>query len=355
MSRLAVVLFNLGGPDGPEAIEPFLRNLFSDPAILRLPGPLRWLLARLISRRRAPVARKIYGQIGGRSPILPETQAQAAALRAELGGGERTEVFIAMRHWHPRADATARAVAAWQPDRLVLLPLYPQFSTTTTASSLAEWRQCARKAGIVAPQHVLCCYPELDGFVAAHAALLASVLAKAEAGGELRVLFSAHGLPRKIVDSGDPYQWQVERTVEAVVRQVRHARGGRPFDFAICYQSRVGPLKWIGPPTEAEIARAAQSGLGLVVVPIAFVSEHSETLVELDLEYRELALRLGVREFVRVPALGVEGRFIAALAQAVRLVLVQPAGPACALGGKRLCPASFTGCAMVAGAPGASP
>ncbi|MBM3491034.1 MAG: ferrochelatase [Alphaproteobacteria bacterium] len=348
MRRVAVVLFNLGGPDSPDAVQPFLHNLFADPAILRVPGWLRWLLARFIARRRAPVARAIYARIGGRSPILPQSLEQAAALQAALGELGEVRVFVAMRYWHPRAAAVVREVAEWRPDAVVLLPLYPQYSTTTSASSLTEWRDCAKAADLHAPLHVVCCYAEAPGLVSAHAEALLQRLAEAEQGGPTRVLFSAHGLPQKVVDAGDPYQWQVERTVEAVVRQVRQQRGGRTFDFSICYQSRVGPLKWIGPSTEAEISRAAASGLGLIVVPIAFVSEHSETLVELDIEYRERAHQAGARQFLRIPALGVADGFIGTLSRAVRQALARPSERPCAFQGKRACPARFKGCAMQA-------
>jgi len=166
--KLAVVLFNLGGPDSPEAVEPFLRNLFSDPAIITLPSFLRQPLARIVAARRAPIAREIYDRIGGRSPILAETEAQAQALEAALARpGLEVRTFIAMRCWKPFSDEAARAVAAWKPDRTVLLPLYPQYSTTTTASSLKDWTAAAKDAGLVGPQTTICCYPSEPGFAAA--------------------------------------------------------------------------------------------------------------------------------------------------------------------------------------------
>jgi len=225
MRKTAIVLFNLGGPDRPEVVRPFLFNLFNDPAIIDAPGPLRWLLAQTISRRRAPIARKIYQELGGGSPLLANTRAQAEALQAVLnarGGVSEFKVFIAMRYWHPMSDETARAVMAHGPDQVVLLPLYPQFSTTTTGSSVTDWTRAAAKAGLTTPTRSLCCYPTQPGFVAEVAALLRTALAEAgtEAGAEVgaeagdgpRVLFSAHGLPKKIVARGDPYQWQVEQT-----------------------------------------------------------------------------------------------------------------------------------------------
>tara|TARA_R110002094_G_scaffold73668_2_gene81484 strand:+ start:240 stop:1274 length:1035 start_codon:yes stop_codon:yes gene_type:complete len=316
MAKKAVILFNLGGPDSPEAVEPFLFNLFYDPAIIRLPTPLRWLVAKLISRRRAPIAQDIYAELGGSSPILPETEAQARALESALagpGGADSYRVFIVMRYWHPFAAEVAKEVKAWQPDEVLLLPLYPQFSTTTTESSFNDWTRAAKSAGLTATTRAICCYPVEAGFIAAHAALIAPKLDEM-AGEKVRLLFSAHGLPQKIVDAGDPYQRQVEETAAAIVATL-----DRPdLDWRICYQSRVGPLKWLEPSTEAEIARAGGEGISLIVVPIAFVSEHSETLVELDIEYGKLARVEGVAEYHRIRTLGIHPEFINGL---VRMVL----------------------------------
>ncbi len=354
--RLAVVLFNLGGPDGPEAIGPFLRNLFRDPAILRVPFFVRPLLARLIAARRLKPATENYALLGGRSPLLELTEAQGAALTEALAGAlpeVEPRCFVAMRYWHPFSDETARAVKAWQPDEVVLLPLYPQFSTTTTASSLDEWRRAACNAALVAPISTLCCYPTDGGFATATASGVARAYAEARAGLDpavkLRVLFSAHGLPEAIVRAGDPYQWQIEQTVAAVLQAWP---GGTPsgLDHTICYQSRATPQKWLDPSTEHEIERAAKDRVALLVVPIAFVSEHSETLVELDVEYRALADKLGVPGYFRAPAQNSDAGFIAALAGLVRRA--RAAGPGlCSAAGGRLCPAGFAGCPWPA--PGA--
>lgn len=346
MSRLAVVLFNLGGPDGPSAVEPFLFNLFNDPAIIGLPWPLRPLLAKLISRRRAPTARLIYERLGGGSPLLPLTQQQATALEARLTAEDsitHIRTFIAMRYWHPMTDRTALAVKEFRPDEIVLLPLYPQFSTTTTASSLQEWHRAARQAELSEiPTHAICCYPTQGALVRAQATLIAPALEAAGRHGSPRVLFSAHGLPKKVIARGDPYAWQVEKTAGAVVAALA---GSADLDWTVCYQSRVGPLEWIGPSTESELRRAATDRVPVVVVPIAFVSEHSETLVELDIEYRELAEKLGVPAYIRVPALGIADGFIEALADLVTQARGTAASPR-ADGGQRLCPAGFACCAM---------
>ncbi len=341
--KLAVVLFNLGGPDGPESVEPFLRNLFSDPAIITLPAIFRWPLARLIAARRAPVAREIYAQIGGRSPILEETEAQARALEAALAGaGREARAFIAMRCWKPFSDETAASVRAWRPDRIVLLPLYPQYSTTTSASSLADWDRAAARAGLTAPAARVCCYPSESGFIAAEAGLIKAALAKRRPDVSYRLLLSAHGLPRRVIARGDPYQWQVEASARAIVA----ALGEERLDWNVCYQSRVGPLEWIGPATDAEIRRAGAEHKGLIVAPVAFVSEHSETLVELDIEYGKLAGETGVPDFIRVPTVSISHAFIAGLA---RLVLDAIDGTTQSAGGGRICPQGLGGCGYKTG------
>jgi ferrochelatase len=338
--RLAVVLFNLGGPDCLQAVEPFLFNLFNDKAIIGLPGPMRRLAARLIARRRAPVAREIYAKIGGASPLLAFTRQQADALERRLRQRwDAARVFVCMRYWHPMSDAVAREVRGFRPDRVVLLPLYPQYSTTTTASSLADWTKAAGRAGLAAPAHAVCCYPAIRGFVDAVAARVRSTLHTAGPIGRFRLLFSAHGLPKRVIARGDPYQWQVEHTVAGVVE----ALGDMARDHVVCYQSRVGPLQWIGPSTQAELARAARDRVAAVVVPIAFVSEHSETLVELDMDYRDKAAELGVREYLRVPTVAADDAFIAALVELVENALSR-SDEASPSGGLRLCPPSFVGC-----------
>lgn len=343
-SRVAIVLFNLGGPDSPAAIKPFLLNLFRDPAILRVPFFVRPFLARIIARARLKPATANYAILGGRSPLLDLTRQQAAALEAALPELD-AKCFIAMRYWHPFSLATAREVRAWKPDHVVLLPLYPQYSTTTTGSSLIAWRQAAVQAGLVAPTTTLCCYPTDPDFAAATAALVRDGYNKARAAlpadVKLRVLFSAHGLPEPIVQAGDPYQWQIEQTVAAVLS----AWGQDGLDSTICYQSRATPQKWIGPSTDAEVERAGREKVAVLVVPIAFVSEHSETLVELDVEYRHLAEKAGVPGYFRVPTQNADAGFIAALAGLVRRAMGRGVG-LCSASGGRQCDARFGGCAF---------
>ena len=339
--RVAIVLFNLGGPDRPEAVKPFLRNLFSDPAILRVPFFVRFFLARIIARSRLKPARANYALLGGRSPLLELTRAQADALEAALPELD-VRCFVAMRYWHPLSDAAARAVKEFAPDRVLLLPLYPQYSTTTTGSSLTAWRESAAAAGVVAETTTLCCYPADPGYVAATTALVRTAYEGARVrlgmAGGLRVLFSAHGLPKRIVEKGDPYQYQIGRTVEAVLRE-----WGEPVDWRICYQSRATPAEWLSPSTEAEIERAAHDKTAVLVAPIAFVSEHSETLVELDVEYRALADKLGVPGYFRVPAQNADETFIAALAGLARHALGRGPG-LCSFTGGAACPAAHRDC-----------
>ncbi|MDP6174984.1 MAG: ferrochelatase [Rhodospirillales bacterium] len=314
MSKCAVVLFNLGGPDGPEAIQPFLFNLFNDPAIIGLPFFLRQPLAHFISSRRAPVAAEIYAHLGGRSPLLELTQGQASALHENLGGGDDVRVFIAMRYWHPLAGETAKQVREFDPDEIILMPLYPHYSSTTTGSSLTDWHKAAKDAGLDKPASAICCYPLMEGLIRAHDKLLQSTLSALAPGQAKRVLFSAHGLPEKIILAGDPYQFQIEQTARALASKA----GLGPEEWVICYQSRVGRLKWIGPSIDEALRGAAEDGRAVLVVPISFVSDHSETLVELDIEYAGKAKAMGIDHFARVPALGCDEDFIGGLAGLAR-------------------------------------
>ncbi len=346
MARLAVVLFNLGGPDRPEAIRPFLFNLFNDPAIIGAPSLIRRAIAWLISTRRAPAAQHIYAHLGGRSPLLELTRQQATALQTALAAGEdEVRVFIAMRYWHPLTEQTVAEVRAWKPERVVLLPLYPQYSTTTSASSISAWKRAAAEAGLGAPTVSICCYPTEDGLILAQADLLRQCLAEIEhSPAGVRVLFSAHGLPKSVVERGDPYPLHVEMTAKAIVKEL----GMPDLDWRICYQSRVGPLEWIGPSTDAEIRQAGEAGKALVVQPVAFVSEHSETLVELDIEYARVAKELGVPVYRRVPAVGSHPAFVGAMADLVRRSLIAGCDP-CSEKGGRICPGSVRRCAQAGG------
>lgn len=333
--KVAVVLFNLGGPDTQEDVRPFLKNLFSDEAILTVPAPLRWFLARLISTTRAKSARANYAMMGGGSPLLPETRKQATALRETLQArGVNAATFTAMRYWKPYAADIVKAVKLYAPDRVVLLPLYPQFSTTTTASSLKSWKEAGGPDGAA-----ICCYPTPDAFVKAHAAKILEAWKAAGSPANVRLLLSAHGLPKKVIDKGDPYQWQVEETVRALMPHLP-----TEWEHEICYQSRVGPLQWIGPATDTTIEKAAHEGKAILLSPIAFVSEHIETLVELDIEYAHLAKEAGATTYIRAPALGVDPGFIDTLADLVQSALGEPVPSLRSHCGGRICPAKHKDC-----------
>lgn len=315
MKKIAIVLFNLGGPDSLEAVRPFLFNLFYDRSIIDLTNPLRWIVAKLISSRREKEARKIYNYIGGRSPIFELTRDQAFALESLLSTRMNAEVktFISMRYWHPFSRDTIAEVKDYQPDEIILLPLYPHYSTTTTKSSLDDWKKENERVGYIAETKKVYNYHTQDLFIESHARLISHEYNKAyQIGGNPRILFSAHGLPeRTIKQRKDPYPQQIEESVEAIISRLNIDN----VDYVTCYQSRVGPLKWIGPSTEDEIIRAARDNVPVVIVPISFVSEHSETLVELDIEYRDLANEYGLTNYFRVPALGTDPLFIESLAQ----------------------------------------
>jgi len=350
MQRLAVVIFNLGGPDGLPAVEPFLFNLFSDPAIISAPQPFRWLIAKLISKRRTPLAQEIYSHVGGKSPLLGLTNDQAQALQSQLQNTlveTEVKVFVCMRYWHPFSHEVAEQVKNFAPTDVTLLPLYPQYSTTTTESSFKDWDKITQALQLNIPTKRICCYPTEPGFINAQAQLLKAAIQKAKASSDdVRVLFSAHGLPTKIVQGkGDPYPDQVAKSAQGIVQALAD-QGINLTDWLVCYQSRVGPLEWIGPSTEEEIKRAGADDKALVVLPIAFVSEHSETLVELDIEYKELAQKHGVNVYIRVPAVGTHTDFIGGLNNLV-IESMQNKLNLCAQGkAQRLCKQSSKACPM---------
>ncbi len=313
--RTAIILFNLGGPDRPEAIKPFRVNLFSDKAIIRAPIFIRFWLARLIAASSAKAAAANYALMGGKSPLLAHTQAQASALEQALGPGHKC--FPVMRYWHPFAREVVKEVKLWDPDRIILLPLYPQFSTTTTGSSLNNWREEAARAGLAKPTTTICCWHDDPAYAAAMAALVDEKIAEAQAalpGAKRRILYSAHGLPESIVKSGDPYQAQIESSAAAI--QSRLKQPG--IEHQISYQSRATPQKWLSPSTIKAIEQAGREKTALVIVPIAFVSDHIETLVELDIENRHLAEQCGVPGYFRVRAANSDSAFISALAGIVQ-------------------------------------
>lgn len=310
--KKAVILFNLGGPDKLESVEPFLFNLFNDPAIISIPLIFRYPLAKILSKRRAPIAKNIYKEIGNKSPILELTQDQAKSLEKNLSGKGEYKCFVVMRCWHPRASDVMAKVKEYNPEEIILLPLYPQYSASTSGSSINEWNDLCKKENYKVKTKTICCYPTENNFIESHANLIKKTIKTLE-NNNFKLLFSAHGLPESKIKKGDPYQWQVEETVKGIMSKLSSAN----IDYVISYQSRVGPMKWIGPSTDAEIIKYSKENKGIVIVPVAFISEHSETLVELDIKYKKLAEKNGCTFYKRVPALGTEENFINGLTELV--------------------------------------
>jgi len=322
--KIGVVLFQLGGPDSLEAIEPFLYNLFCDPDIIDFPFAriARQPLARLISATRARHVRQHYAEIGGRSPILEFTRRQAQALEAELRRDLDARVVVAMRYWHPFTPEAIRELQAHAPEEVVLLPLYPQYSRTTTGSSLNEWKRRFQPNGWNPLVHTVTGFHEDAGYIDAVVESIDASLAEFDNPAHLDdidMVFSAHSVPMAVIDKGDPYQRQIERTVELVWSQ-----GHWPGRRRLCYQSKVGASKWLQPSMHATLIRLADEGSRRVlVIPISFVSDHVETLHEIDIEHRAQALGLGIREYRMVPGLNDAPRFIGVLGRLVRAHLTQ--------------------------------
>jgi len=337
--KIAVILFNLGGPDKAESIRPFLINFFMDRNIIRAPIFVRFFVSRLIAWRRSKKeAGDSYGMLGGKSPLLENTQAQASALQALLG--DNFKVFVTMRYWHPMAKEVAKEVQQYNPDEVILLPLYPQYSTTTTRSSFEDWFSEIKKINFNPKTEMICCYPFDTGFITASVDNIKKSYANfiEKHGVEPRLLFSAHGLPEKIIKDGDSYQWAC---IESA-KKIAEATGIESLDWSICYQSRVGPLKWIGPSTEEALEKAAHDKKAVLIYPHAFVSEHVETLVEIEEEYRHVAKELGIVAFERIPTVSCHPLFIEGLKE---LVLAQiGAGDYPNRHNQRVCPLEFSQC-----------
>jgi protoporphyrin/coproporphyrin ferrochelatase len=315
--KVGIVMFQLGGPDSLDAVEPFLLNLFLDPDIIPM-GPLGFLrrpLAKLISSRRSVPVRGKYAEIGGRSPIGTLTERQRGALVEALSNEIDPVAVIAMRYWHPlTAEAVEELRKAAPVDEIVLLPLYPQFSYATTLSSLKEWRRVYGSPEGGPPERTLSQFYDHPLYIQALAQRIGSVLRQFADSSRIHLVFSAHGLPMSLVEKGDPYPNQIEATVRMVCEEGRRQYPGWPQTHLLCYQSRVGPSKWLQPPLAATIERLGTEGVKeMLVVPISFVTEHIETLHEINIEAREDAKKFGVEVFRMMPAVGDSPLFIAAL------------------------------------------
>ncbi|MEO0853566.1 MAG: ferrochelatase [Cyanobacteria bacterium J06648_11] len=318
MAKTGILLLNLGGPETQEDVKPFLYNLFADPEIIRLPIP--WLqkpLANFIATMRSEKSKRNYAEIGGGSPLRRITEEQADALQANLSDrGLDVPIYIAMRYWHPFTEDVVQQLKSDDIERVVVLPLYPQYSITTSGSSfklLDElWDNDPQLAKI--ERVTISSWYDQPDYINAMATILATELDKLDKPDDAYVLFSAHGVPESYVQvAGDPYQQEVEGCVRLIWQQL-----DRPNKYSLSYQSRVGPVKWLQPYTETALVELGEQGTeNLLVVPISFISDHIETLQEIDIEYREVAEEAGVKHFQRVPTLNTDPNFINALAKMV--------------------------------------
>ncbi len=325
MGRVGVLLLNLGGPDRLEDVGPFLFNLFADPEIIRIPFP--WLqrpLAWLISTRRTKKSQENYRQIGGGSPLRQITEAQAQALGKQLASkGQPAQVYVGMRYWHPFTEEAIASIKRDRIERLVILPLYPQFSISTSGSSFRLlqriWLEDPKLDAI--EYTVIPSWYKQPGYLQAMAQLIAQELESFENPDSVHIFFSAHGVPKSYVEeAGDPYQQEIEECTALIMQTLN-----RPNAYTLAYQSRVGPVEWLQPYTEDAIEKLGAEGIkDLLVVPISFVSEHIETMQEIDIEYREVAEEAGIYNFGRVPALNTDPVFITGMADLVLEALKSP-------------------------------
>ncbi len=315
MKKYGVVLLQLGGPDSLDAVEPFLYNLFRDPDIINFPLSFlfRKRLAKIIAQKRSPKIREHYHHMGGKSPILELTEAQAKALEEKLKDTIDVKIVIAMRYWKPFTDEAIQELKKEGITDIILLPLYPQYSVSTTGSSINEWNRAVKRENV---SHwnvkMVNEYSNHPDFIASFVDRINEALDRspAEKRDSVHLLFSAHGTPVKLVRKGDPYKYQIEDTVKEIMRNGKFVQ-----DHTLCFQSRVGPEKWLEPFTDDTVERLGKEGIkNMLIIPVAFVSEHIETLFELDVEVREIAEEHGVEQFEVMPALNDHPKYIDALA-----------------------------------------
>jgi protoporphyrin/coproporphyrin ferrochelatase len=325
MGRLGVLLLNLGGPEQLSDVRPFLFNLFSDPEIIRIPiAALQKPLAWFIATTRAKKSQANYEKIGGGSPLRRITEAQARAIEAQLQArGEDAKVYIGMRYWYPFTEEAVEQIKRDEIEKLVILPLYPQFSISTSGSSFRLLGKIWRENPALQPPWytVISDWYNLPGYLAAMADLIGKEIDKCPHPDTAHVFFSAHGVPVSYVEeAGDPYQQEIEECAKLIMEKL-----GRENNYTLAYQSKVGPVEWLKPYTEDAIPELAEQGVkDLVVVPISFVSEHIETLEEIDIEYREIAEEAGIHTFNRVPALDTHPLFIEAMVDLVQQAATSP-------------------------------
>jgi protoporphyrin/coproporphyrin ferrochelatase len=313
---LGILLINLGGPEKLADVRPFLYNLFSDPEVLRMPAVVRKPLAAFIAFTRAPKSRGLYAQIGGGSPLLRETRAQAEALQARLSErGVESRTYVAMRCWRPFIDETVDRIVADGVTELVVLPLFPHFSVSTTGTSTKEVaRAFAERGGVRSlRRHYVTRWYDHPKYVDAVARRIEEGLESFPDPASVHVLFTAHSIPVSYVEAGDPYRQHTEECVRLTLERL-----GRPNAWTLAYQSKVGPVKWLEPATEAAIRDLGARGVGQVLaVPISFVSDHIETLYEIDILYKGLADEAGIEHFRGTKALGCDPGFVDSMADLV--------------------------------------
>ena len=340
--KTAVILFNSGGPDSFKSVKKFFFNRFNDKAIIPLPQPFRFLLAKFISTRQKQKAQNIYQQIDKKPPILETTIAQAEALEKELSYLGNYKVFVSMRYWQPFAKDVIKKVKEYTPSQIIFLPLYPQFSTTTTTSSFDDFYQKLKKAKISATIKYACCYPTNINFVHSHSHLIKQSIAKIKSTGfnNFRLLFSAYALPQKIIDMGNPYCFLVQVSVDAIVKELNEDN----LDYQVCYQSTVSLIKSTQPSLDFEISRAALDAKAIIVVPITFVSDQYQTYVELDIKFAEIAKQKNIIFYCRVPALNVSGYFVQSLVDICKSALSIKYDCIGGEFGKRICPKNLKKC-----------
>ena len=316
--KIGVVLLNLGGPDSLDAVEPFLYNLFSDPDIINFPGSFlfRKRLAKLISSRRSPMVRGQYAKIGGKSPLKDYTLKQAALLEEKLNERFPAKVYVAMRYWNPSTDDALDAIERDGIKRVILLPLYPHYSKATTFSSMKEWdNRLKERPRLQLDTTLIESYYDHPTYIDAFIERIDEAFERfpADRRDDVHILFSAHGTPMKLVREGDPYSGHIKKTIEAIV-----SRGNITHDYSLCYQSKVGPLKWLTPSTPDTIKSLAADGVkNMLVVPVAFASDHLETLFEVGMEFRHMAETAGVEHFEVTVGLNESPKFIDALSELV--------------------------------------
>lgn len=310
-SATAILLINLGGPDSLDSVEPFLYNLFSDSDIMGYSSLILKPLAKFISKKRAPLVKGYYSLIGGKSPILELTIRQGKALERVLSAHGNFAVFVGMRYWHPAIEYAAKEMLALPLQKIIVLPLYPHYSITTTGSSINEfnrvWRRIGRTEITISTVRE---WYENPLYIDAMSDTIQRTLESYKLDiKSTPIIFSAHGIPLKFIKEGDPYARELKRSAELI-----SGRLGLSGKYHLCYQSRVGPLKWLGPSTEEVLKELGEKGVkDVVLVPVSFVSDHVETLYEMDILYREKAKKFGILNFYRVPALNDSPLFIEAL------------------------------------------